>query len=99
MLQLAFIGAIPHSLISGPKGWAGIPSTSPVVVGPFAGLAGLVGLAWLAVLLRIDAFVSPFGTGLIYDDRPRASATAWPATGTSRSSSPRSTGTASRGSA
>ncbi len=66
MLQFVFIGAIPHSLISGPKGWAGIPTTNPVAIGPFAGLAGLVGLGWLAVILRIDAFVSPFGTGLIY---------------------------------
>lgn len=67
LLQLVFIGAIPHSLISGPKGWAGLPKTNPIVVGPFAGLAGVVGLSWLAVILRIDAFVSPFGTGLIYE--------------------------------
>ena len=66
MLQVVFIGAIPHNLISGPKGWAGLPPTSPIVIGPFAGLAGVVGLSWLALLLRIDAFVSPFGTGLIY---------------------------------
>ena len=66
MLQLTFIGAVPHSLISGPQGWAGLPETSPVVVFPFAGVASLVALGWLAVLLRIDAFVSPFGTGLIY---------------------------------
>ena len=66
LLQFVFIGAIPHSLISGPQGWAGIPKTNPIAVGPFAGLAGVVGLSWLAVLLRIDAFVSPFGTGLIY---------------------------------
>ncbi len=66
LLQLVFIGAIPHSLISGKLGWAGLPSTNPIAVGPFAGLAGVVGLTWLAVVLRIDAFVSPFGTGLIY---------------------------------
>ena len=66
LLQLVFIGAIPHSLISGPGGWADIPSTNPIAVGPFAGLAGAVGLGWLAVLLRLDAFISPFGTGLIY---------------------------------
>jgi amino acid transporter len=66
MLQVAFIGAIPHSLISGPLGWAGIPKTNPIAIGPFAGLAGVVGLGWLAIILRIDAFVSPFGTGLIY---------------------------------
>ncbi|MBV9384040.1 MAG: APC family permease [Streptosporangiaceae bacterium] len=66
LLQLVFIGAMPHNLISGPKGWAGVPSTNPIAIGPFAGLAGAVALGWLAVLLRIDAFVSPFGTGLIY---------------------------------
>jgi amino acid transporter len=65
LLQLAFIGATPHDLVSG-KGWAGIASTNPIAVGPFAGLAGAVGLSWLAVLLRVDAFISPFGTGLIY---------------------------------
>jgi amino acid transporter len=67
LLQLVFIGAIPHALISGPKGWAGIPSTNPIAIGPFAGLAGAVGLGWLAVVLRLDAVVSPFGTGMIYE--------------------------------
>jgi amino acid transporter len=66
MLQFAFIGAIPHSLISGPKGWLGIPATNAISIAPFAGLAGVVGLGWLATLLYIDGFVSPFGTGLIY---------------------------------
>jgi amino acid transporter len=65
LLQVVFIGATPGSLL-GAKGFAGIPSNSPIAVGPFAGLAGLVGLGWLAVILRIDAFVSPFGTGLVY---------------------------------
>jgi amino acid transporter len=66
MLQFVFIGAIPHGLISGPKGWLGIPATSAIAIGPFAGLAGVVGLGWLAVILRIDAFISPFGTGMMY---------------------------------
>jgi amino acid transporter len=66
MLQVVFIAAIPHHLITGPKGWAGIPATNPIAIGPFAGLAGLAGLGWLAVILRLDAFISPFGTGLIY---------------------------------
>jgi amino acid transporter len=64
LLQVVFIGATPSSLLT--HGFAGIPSTSPIAIGPFAGLAGLVGLGWLAVILRIDAFVSPFGTGLVY---------------------------------
>ena len=67
LLQLVFIGAIPHSLISGPKGWAGIPSTNQIAIGPFAGLAGAAGLGWLAIVLRLDAVVSPFGTGMIYE--------------------------------
>jgi len=67
LLQLVFIGAIPHALIAGPKGWAGIPTTNPIAIGPFAGLAGAVGLGWLAIVLRLDAVVSPFGTGMIYE--------------------------------
>jgi len=35
-------------------------------VGPFAGLAAGLGLAWLVKLLYIDAVVSPAGAGLIY---------------------------------
>src|ERR1700761_5346362 len=63
LLQLAFIGAMPPSLLK--HGFAGI-SNADILSGPFAGLAGVVGLAWLAFILRIDAFISPFGTGLIY---------------------------------
>ncbi|MBA1393762.1 APC family permease, partial [Lactobacillus sp. XV13L] len=33
---------------------------------PFADLAILLGINWLAVLLYIDAFVSPFGTGVSF---------------------------------
>jgi amino acid transporter len=63
LLQVVFIGALPHSQIA--NGFAKISDTQ-ILNGPFAGLAGLIGLGWLATLLRIDAFVSPFGTGLIY---------------------------------
>jgi len=64
MLQVVFIGAMaPSQLLH--HGFAGI-SNANILAGPFAGLAGLIGLGWLAVILRIDAFVSPFGTGLIY---------------------------------
>jgi amino acid transporter len=63
MLQVVFIGAIPHSQIA--HGFAKI-SDPNILAGPFAGLAGLVGLGFLASVLRLDAFISPFGTGLIY---------------------------------
>jgi amino acid transporter len=66
LLQLVFIGAVPHSEVAGHSGWMGLASSNPIVIGPFAGLAGVVGLSWLAILLRLDAFISPFGTGLMY---------------------------------
>src|SRR5262249_55804209 len=66
LLQVVFIGAIPHNLVSGHLGFAGIAGTNPVAIGPFAGLAAVAGLAWLAAILRIDAFISPYGTGQIY---------------------------------
>jgi amino acid transporter len=74
LLQLAFIGAInPGELSHG--GLVGLvcPATgtcssavSAINAGPFAAVAGLAALGWLATILRIDAFVSPSGTGLIY---------------------------------
>ena len=64
LLQVVFIGATPPSLLT--HGFAGIPATSQVVIGPFAGVAAAVGFGIWATILRIDAFVSPFGTGLIY---------------------------------
>ncbi len=63
LLQVAFIGALPASQVT--HGLAHI-SNANILAGPFAGLAGLIGLGWLASLLRVDAFISPSGTGLIY---------------------------------
>ncbi len=63
MVQVVFIAAMdPHQLVNG---FPGISDTN-VLSGPIAGLAGLIGLGWLATILRVDAFVSPYGTGLIY---------------------------------
>ncbi|MCW2909509.1 MAG: Amino acid/polyamine transporter, partial [Actinomycetia bacterium] len=63
LLQVAFIGALTPSSLA-----HGLPHiTNPLILaGPFAGVASLAGLAWLATILRIDAFISPSGTGLIY---------------------------------
>jgi amino acid transporter len=74
LLQVAFIVAIPpHLLAHG--GLVGLvcpstgkcdPSVAAINAGPFAAVAALAALAWLAHILRVDAFVSPSGTGLIY---------------------------------
>jgi amino acid transporter len=62
LLQVAFIGALKPSLIS--HGWADLSFQNDF--GPLAAIATLLGLGWLAVLLYIDAIVSPGDTGLIY---------------------------------
>ena len=75
LLQVAFIVALPTSVVAGHGGLIGLtcpdtgtcnPSISSLNAGPFAAVAVLGGVAWLAHILRIDAFVSPSGTGLIY---------------------------------
>jgi amino acid transporter len=63
LLQVAFIVAMPPSEVT--HGFAGITNTG-ILDGPFAGLAAVAALGWLATILRIDAFISPTGTGLIY---------------------------------
>jgi amino acid transporter len=63
LLQVVFIGAMAPDQLT--KGFGGI--TNPeIMAGPFAAVAALAGLGFWATILRIDAFVSPFGTGLIY---------------------------------
>jgi len=61
LLQVAFLGALnPHAAA---HGWAKLSFNQ---FGPFAAIATGLGLGWLAVILYIDAVVSPGGTGLIY---------------------------------
>ena len=60
-LQIALIGAIPpHDLA---QGWAALHFTG--LSGPFAGLATLAGMSWLAVVLYLDSAISPAGTAII----------------------------------
>lgn len=60
MLQITFIGAVDPAMLA-KVGWHGINFTSP-----FADLAILMGINWLVILLYLDAFVSPFGTGVAF---------------------------------
>lgn len=60
LLQVAYIGVVPPDMLA-QLGWHGMDFSSP-----FAQLALLVNLNWLAILLYSDAFVSPSGTGITY---------------------------------
>lgn len=60
LLQVAYLGAVPPHMLE-QAGWQGIDFRSP-----FAQLALIVNLHWLAMLLYVDAFVSPSGTGMTY---------------------------------
>ena len=62
LLQVVYIGALPSASFA--HGWANLAYAG--IKGPFAGLATVVGVSWLAVILYIDAVISPGGTGLIY---------------------------------
>jgi len=77
LLQVVFIGALPPSQLT--HGFANI-NNADILAGPFAAVTALVGLGFWATILRLDAFISPFGTGLIYQ-------TSTSRVGTSRSAS------------
>jgi amino acid transporter len=74
MLQVVFIAAMKPSLLTN-GGFSGLvcpthgscsATVSSIVSGPFAGLAGALGLTALGFILYLDAFISPAGTGLLY---------------------------------
>jgi amino acid transporter len=62
LLELAFVGALPPGAAA--HGWSSLSFTNHF--GPYAALATSLGLGWLAVILYVDAFLSPAGTGLVY---------------------------------
>jgi len=64
MLQVVFIGALRPGDLT--HGFAGLADNANLQSGPLAFLAGAVALGWLATLLRVDAVISPSGTGLMY---------------------------------
>ena len=61
-LQWSFIGSMRAVDLN--NGWANL--SFPGDAGPFAALASLAGIVWLSRLLYIDAFISPYSTGLVY---------------------------------
>jgi amino acid transporter len=65
-LQVVFLFALPATAIG--KTWTDNSSKAfyTVFTGPFAEIATLLSIGWLAAVLYADAIISPGGTGLIY---------------------------------
>jgi amino acid transporter len=59
LLQVAFIGSVDPSMLV--NGWHELNFNSP-----FADLAVALNINWLFILLYVDAFISPSGTGITY---------------------------------
>ncbi|MDN0073817.1 APC family permease [Crenobacter sp. SG2303] len=59
LLQVAFVGSLSPEALA--KGWSHLNFSSP-----FAQLALALNLNWLCLVLYLDAFVSPSGTGSTY---------------------------------
>ncbi|MCW2781970.1 MAG: amino acid permease [Marmoricola sp.] len=65
-LQVSFLLALPKSAIGATWTDASSKAYYTVFTGPFAEIATVLSIGWLAWLLYADAIISPAGTGLIY---------------------------------
>lgn len=61
-MQSVFVGAVTDDMIT--NGWSMLSFQNDA--GPFAGLALILGLHWLATLIYIDALIAPAGAALVY---------------------------------
>jgi amino acid transporter len=64
LLQIAFIGSLDPATLAKSGSWSNLSFENDF--GPLAAIATALGLGWLAVLLYVDAIISPGDTGLIY---------------------------------
>ena len=64
LLQVAFTMGVPRSALDASGTWSHLSFANDF--GPLAAIASLSGLSFVAVILYIDAVVSPGDTGLVY---------------------------------
>ncbi|MED1203260.1 APC family permease [Heyndrickxia acidicola] len=76
-LQVLFIGSIPTGSLQ--QGWANIQGKFPL---PFKDIAVALGLGWLAVIVVMDAVLSPGGNGNIFMNTTSRLVYAWSRNGT-----------------
>jgi amino acid transporter len=61
LLQIAFLGSVPSTMVA--SGWRGISKLFEL---PFHDIAMALGIGWLSFLVVCDAVISPSGCGNIY---------------------------------
>ncbi|MEW9570324.1 APC family permease [Rhodanobacter sp. Si-c] len=76
LLQLAFLGSIPASLLA--HGWSDMGTLFAL---PYHDIALTLGIGWLATLVVCDAVISPSGTGNIYMNATPRVVYAWARSG------------------
>ncbi|MFB5190180.1 APC family permease [Alicyclobacillus fastidiosus] len=77
LLQVAFVGAIPGGNLAG--GWHDIARQFSL---PFRDLAVTLGIGWLAILIVLDAIVSPSGSANIFMNSSSRIVFGWAKNGT-----------------
>ncbi|MES1956352.1 APC family permease [Salinisphaera hydrothermalis] len=78
LLQIAFVGGVPTHVIAN-DGWSKVGQVFNL---PYYDIAISLGFVWLAVLVTIDAVISPGGTGNIYMSTTPRVIYGWSRTGT-----------------
>src|SRR5689334_8084485 len=66
LLQIAFLFSLPDSAIGQTWTDTGEKGYYTVFTSPFAEVATVLSLGWLAAIIYADAIISPAGTGIIY---------------------------------
>ena len=66
VVQFSFVGALNPATIAHYHSWSDLANDAALSASPYYTVAKVAGLAWLAWILRVDAVISPGGTGLIY---------------------------------
>lgn len=66
LVQFAFVGALNPATIAHYHTWSDLGNDLALNESPYYTVAKVAGLVWLAWILRVDAVISPGGTGLIY---------------------------------
>jgi amino acid transporter len=64
LLQIAFTLGVPGVLLGRSGGWSHLSFANDF--GPLAAISTIAGITWLAVLLYLDAVISPADTGFVY---------------------------------